>query len=45
MLTQKWQTSERKYRVREERDFTIPVGDGAKLNSYLFWPDAAGQSP
>jgi len=45
MLSQKWQTSERKYRVREERDFNIPVGDGAKLNSYVFRPDAAGQFP
>jgi len=45
MLTQKWQTSERKYRVREERDFTIPAGDGTKLNSYLFRPDTEGQFP
>ena len=36
MLTQKWKTSERQYRVREERDFAIPVSDGTKLNSYLY---------
>jgi hypothetical protein len=36
MLTQKWQTSERHYRVREERDFAIPVSEGTKLNSYLY---------
>ena len=45
MLTQKWQASERKYRVRAERDFSIPVADRSKLNSYLFRPDAEGQFP
>jgi hypothetical protein len=41
MLTQKWKTSERQYRVREERDFVIPLSDGTKLNSsYLYRPDA-----
>ena len=45
MLTQSWQTSERKYRLREERDFTIPVAGGIKLNSYLFRPDREGQFP
>ena len=43
MLTQKWKTSERQYRVREERDFAIPVYDGTKLNSYLYRPDAEGK--
>jgi hypothetical protein len=45
MLTQTWQTSERKFRVREERDFSIPVSDGVKLNSYLYRPDAEGRFP
>jgi predicted acyl esterase len=45
MLTQKWQTSERHYRVREERDFAIPVSDGTKLNSYLYRLDAEGKFP
>ena len=45
MLTQNWKTSERKYRVREERDFNIPVSDGTKLNSYLYRPDAEGKFP
>ena len=45
MLTQNWKTSERKYRVREERDFTIPASDGTKLNSYLYRPDAEGKFP
>jgi len=40
MLTQKWKTSERQYRVREERDFVTPLSDGTKLNSYLYRPDA-----
>ena len=45
MLTQNWKTSERKYRLREERDFTIPASDGTKLNSYLYRPDAEGKFP
>ena len=45
MLTQTWKTSERKYRVREERDFSIPTSDGIKLNSYLYRPDADGKFP
>ena len=45
MLTRDWKTSERKYRVVEERDFTIPVSDGTKLNSYLYRPDTEGTFP
>jgi uncharacterized protein len=45
MLTQTWKTSERKYHVREERDFLIPTSDGTKLNSYLYRPDADGKFP
>jgi predicted acyl esterase len=45
MLTQTWKTSERKYRVREERDFSISTADGTKLNSYLYRPDADGKFP
>jgi predicted acyl esterase len=43
MLTQKWKTSERQYRVREERDFVIPLSDDTRLNSYLYRPDAEGK--
>ena len=45
MLTQTWKTSERKYRVYEERDFSIPTSDGTRLNSYLYRPDADGKFP
>ena len=45
MLTQTWKTSERKYRVCEERDFSIPTSDGTRLNSYLYRPDADGKFP
>ena len=45
MLTQTWQTSERKYRVCETRDCAIPTSDGTKLNSFIFRPDAEGKFP
>ena len=45
MLTRNWKTSERKYRVKEEKDFKIPVSDGTLLNSYVYRPDAEGRFP
>jgi predicted acyl esterase len=45
MLTRDWKTSQRKYRVVEEKDFEIPVSDGTQLNSYLYRPDAEGKFP
>ncbi|HVO95693.1 MAG TPA: CocE/NonD family hydrolase [Terriglobales bacterium] len=45
MVTQTWQTSQRRYRVCEARDCAIPTSDGTKLNGYIFRPDAEGKFP
>ena len=45
MLTPQWKTSERKYRVVEEKNFTIPVSDDTHLNSYVYRPGAEGKFP
>jgi uncharacterized protein len=45
VLSPRWRTSERQYRVREERDLCIPVRDGTVLAGNLFRPDADGRFP
>ena len=45
MITQQWQTSERKYDVVVERDIRIPVRDGTVLVGDLFRPAAEGKFP
>jgi uncharacterized protein len=45
MLTRKWQTSERKYGVIEQRDVSIPMSDGIKIDCDVFRPDTKGRFP
>jgi len=45
MITQKWQTSPRKYSIIEERGFKIPTSEGTLLDSYLFRPDSDKKFP
>jgi predicted acyl esterase len=45
VITQQWQTSERKYEMIVERDIRIPVRDGTILVGDLFRPADAGKFP
>lgn len=45
MITQKWQTSERKYGVIEERNISIPMSDGVNIDCDVFRPDTKGKFP
>ncbi len=45
VISQDWQTSQRRYGVLTSKDFRIPVAEGIELNSYLFRPDDGGRFP
>src|SRR5580700_549444 len=45
VFSTKWQTSQRKYSIRGERDVAIPVREGVTLDSDIFRPDAPGKFP
>ena len=45
MFSTKWKTSERKYGYTVDKDVKIPMGDGVKLSSNIWKPDAGGKFP
>jgi uncharacterized protein len=45
MFGKTWKTSERKYRVRFERDVRIPMKDGIEISADLFRPDSPERFP
>ena len=45
MIAKNWRTSERKYGVHSERDVSIPMSDGIKLDCDVFHPDDQGKFP
>lgn len=45
MITKNWRTSERKYGVVAERDVSIPMSDGIKIDCDILRPDAKGKFP
>lgn len=45
MFTEKWATSERKYDVVIDRDVTVTMQDGVKLNGDIYRPNAEGRFP
>jgi predicted acyl esterase len=45
MISKTWQTSERRYGVVVERDRSIPMSDGIKIDCDIIRPDAKGKFP
>jgi predicted acyl esterase len=45
MLTKDWRTSERKYEITEEKDVSIPMSDGIKIDCDVFRPAGKGKFP
>jgi len=45
MFTTRWATSERKYDVVLDRDVTVEMPDGTRLNGDIYRPDADGEFP
>lgn len=45
MFTKKWETSRRRYGIIEDRDVSIPIGDGIIINADIFRPDSNDTFP
>ena len=45
MFTKRWETSRRQYGIIEERDSTIPLSDGIKIDADVFRPNGGGKFP
>ena len=45
MFTKKWETSRRRYGIIEDRNVSIPVSDGIKIDADIFRPDSKGKFP
>jgi len=45
MFTKKWETSRRRYGIIEDRNVSIPVSDGIKIDTDIFRPESKGRFP
>ena len=45
MFSTRWETSKRQYGIRKEKNVSIPMSDGIRIDADIFRPDAPGKFP